>query len=109
MKYSVEMGQFSVEYCPQTAIKGEALADFIAEFTYQLSDDDLPVVPTAVATPTWTLYVDDSSNHMGSGAGIVFISPKNHRLHMAYGLPSRPLTMKLNMKHSSPTCPWLSK
>ena len=30
----IELGQFKVNFCPQTAIKGQALADFIAEFTY---------------------------------------------------------------------------
>ena len=28
------VGQFVVNYGPQTAIKGQALTDFIAEFTY---------------------------------------------------------------------------
>ena len=28
------MGQFNVNFCPQTTIKGQALADFIIEFTY---------------------------------------------------------------------------
>ena len=32
-KWSVELGDFDIEYKPKTAIKGQAVADFVAEFT----------------------------------------------------------------------------
>ena len=59
-----------------TAIKGQALADFLVEFTYSenpseevaLSNLPLELQP---AIPTWVLYVDGSSNKQGSGAGII--------------------------------------
>ena len=31
--WSQELGEYGVEFQPRTAIKGQALADFIAEFT----------------------------------------------------------------------------
>ena len=34
LKWAIELGQFDVNYRPRTTIKGHALADFIAEFTY---------------------------------------------------------------------------
>ncbi|KAL5569910.1 hypothetical protein UlMin_026485 [Ulmus minor] len=33
-KWSIELGEFDIQFKPRTAIKGQALADFIAEFTY---------------------------------------------------------------------------
>ena len=33
VQWAIELSQFDVEYRPRTAIKGQALADFIAEFT----------------------------------------------------------------------------
>ncbi|KAL2542210.1 rve domain-containing [Abeliophyllum distichum] len=33
VKWAVELGQFELHYKPRTAIKGQALADFIAEFS----------------------------------------------------------------------------
>ena len=33
VQWAIELGQFNIEYRPQTAIKDQALADFIAEFT----------------------------------------------------------------------------
>ena len=32
MKWAIELGQFDLDYKPRTAIKGQALADFILEF-----------------------------------------------------------------------------
>ena len=33
VQWAIELSQFDVEYYPRTAIKAQALADFIAEFT----------------------------------------------------------------------------
>ena len=33
--------------------------------------------------PKWKLYVDVSSNENGSGAGLMLISPENHRISSA--------------------------
>lgn len=34
MKWSVEISEFDVEYHPRRAIKGQAITDFITEYTY---------------------------------------------------------------------------
>ena len=34
LKWAIELGQFDVSYRPRTTIKGQALVDFIIEFTY---------------------------------------------------------------------------
>ena len=31
--WAIELSEFDIQYCPRTAIKGQAIADFIAEFT----------------------------------------------------------------------------
>ncbi|XP_074346599.1 uncharacterized protein LOC141685395 [Apium graveolens] len=38
LKWVVELGKFDLEYCPRTAIKGQALADFILEFDAEVDD-----------------------------------------------------------------------
>ena len=38
VQWAIELSQFDIKYHPRTAIKAQALADFIAEFT--LSDED---------------------------------------------------------------------
>lgn len=75
MRYVVEMGQSAVKYRRRNTIKGKALAHFIAEFTYPVPTGDttpaskggpLPLGGDPLAAegdyPTWTFYVDGSSN-----------------------------------------------
>ena len=38
LKWLVELRQFDVEYKPRTIIKGQALADFVAEFGHGLTE-----------------------------------------------------------------------
>ena len=38
VQWAIELSQIDIYYCPKTAIKAQALVDFIAEFT--LSDDE---------------------------------------------------------------------
>ena len=67
MKWALELEEFEVLYKPRTAIKGQSIVDFVAEFTYP-EDPVEEVTPTSLPTglkqevPTWVLYVDESSN-----------------------------------------------
>ena len=69
VQWTIELSQFDVEYRLWTAIKAQALADFIAEFTTPEDgnhQEDL-----------WTINTDGSSTQQGGGAGIVITSPEN--------------------------------
>ncbi|XP_024028293.1 uncharacterized protein LOC112093654 [Morus notabilis] len=78
LKWSIELSQFDIDYKPRTAIKGQALADFVAEFT------GLPAeVEGADEPPRWKLYVDGSSNDNGSGAGLVLHTPEGYKVTSA--------------------------
>ena len=65
---------FDVEYRPRTAIKSQALADFIVEWLeYQ--------TPTPVEVyEYWTMFFDGSLKWEGGGAGIVLVSPTGEKL-----------------------------
>ena len=84
---SLELEEFEVIYQPRTAIKGQALADFLVEFTYPgETKQEEPVTLTAdlqAATLTRVLYVDGSSNSQGSGAGIILTTPEGIQLEYA--------------------------
>ncbi|KAK2997575.1 hypothetical protein RJ639_025731 [Escallonia herrerae] len=75
VNWSVELGEFDVQYKPRTAIKAQAIADFIVKCT--LPEDPLQLVIYEVPDP-WNLYVDGSSAVGSSGAGIILISPEAH-------------------------------
>ena len=68
VQWAIELSQFDIEYRPRTAIKAQALADFIAEFTILENVDDQEGL--------WTINTDGSSTQKGGGAGIVIISPE---------------------------------
>ncbi|KAL5575294.1 hypothetical protein UlMin_016993 [Ulmus minor] len=82
-KWSIELGEFDILFKPRTAIKGQALADFIAEFTYQPTS--LESAKELVPSPSslWHLYVDGSSTDNCSGAGVILVSPEKVRLSCA--------------------------
>ncbi|XP_059645862.1 uncharacterized protein LOC132288728 [Cornus florida] len=88
-KWSVELGEFDIQYKPRVAIKGQALADFVVEFSSSLEDNGVTAV--AEINPenqmhlddVWSLYVDGSSNARACGAGLVIISPEGENLKYA--------------------------
>ena len=61
------MSQFDIDYKPWTAIKSQALADFVAEFT--MTDQDLEV-------DYWTVYKDGSSTASVGGIGVILLFPE---------------------------------
>ena len=78
-KWSLLLSEFEIKYVSQKAIKGQALADFLA--THHVPDNmelpsDLPdeeVFSTYISQ--WQLYFDEAARKKGAGAGIVFITP----------------------------------
>ncbi|XP_043725697.1 uncharacterized protein LOC122672260 [Telopea speciosissima] len=72
--WSVELGEFDIQYKPCTAIKARALADFVVECT--LPEEEItPDSEPREAIETWTLFVDGLSNASGCGAGLILSSP----------------------------------
>ena len=69
VQWAIELSQFDVEYRPRTAIKAQALADFITEFTTPEDANRQEDI--------WTINMDGSSTQQGGEAGIVITSPKN--------------------------------
>ena len=53
--WAIELSEFDIQYRPRTAIKGQIVADFIAEFTHDEGKG-------ATESPQWSIYTDGSSN-----------------------------------------------
>jgi ribonuclease HI len=70
----VELGALSIDFKPRTAIKSQALVDFMAEWRENQ-------VPTPVDKPEhWTTYFDGSLKLDGGGVGVLLISPRGEQL-----------------------------
>jgi hypothetical protein len=69
-KWAVELGALSIDFKPCTAIKFQALVDFMAEWR----ENQIPT--PADKLEHWTMYFDGSLKLDGGGAGVLFISPR---------------------------------
>ena len=84
-KWGTILRAFDIKYMSHTSIKGQVLANFVAEFTEpqieELSsvrnmDEKLVGTISQYYLPTWEVYVDGASNQKGSRVGLVLISPE---------------------------------
>ena len=68
VQWAIELNQFDIEYHPWTAVKAQALANFIAEFTIpeQVGDQE----------DLWMINTDGSSTQKGGRVGVVITSPQ---------------------------------
>ncbi|XP_058075573.1 uncharacterized protein LOC131224000 [Magnolia sinica] len=87
-KWVIELGEFDIQFRPRTAIKGQTVADFIAEFTapnVEGTSTEVEAAPSLApltkqdteSEPRWILFVDGSSNAKCAGAGIVLVTPNS--------------------------------
>jgi hypothetical protein len=74
VKWSVELGEFDLEFCPRQAIKSQILANFVSEWT------ETQQPPPAEKLEHWKMYFDGSLNLEGAGVGVLFISPQGDHL-----------------------------
>nr|XP_027071801.1 uncharacterized protein LOC113696611 [Coffea arabica] len=75
-KWAVELGEYDLSYESRTAIKAQALADFLAELTFTEGRESTSAIAEVSTPHSWTLYVDGSSNGDGSGAGLLLEGPQ---------------------------------
>jgi hypothetical protein len=79
-KWACELTAHDIEFRPRTAIKTQALVDFIFEWTkHQVQENP-------EATEVWKMYFDGSLRPQGAGAGILFIAPGGDQLNYALQL-----------------------
>ncbi|RDX88909.1 Tf2-6, partial [Mucuna pruriens] len=64
--WSIQLSEFDITFESRGHVKAQAMADFLVEMTPETDKDD---------EGKWFLSVDGSSNHAGSGAGIILEGP----------------------------------
>ncbi|XP_075656878.1 uncharacterized protein LOC142626990 [Castanea sativa] len=79
-KWGTRLGAYDVKYMPRTAIKGQVLAAFVAEFTEGgIRQEDVMLAVMSIGPGSvllWEVYTDGASNRKGAGIGIVLIIPE---------------------------------
>jgi hypothetical protein len=66
VQWLVKLGEFNIEYLPRTAIKAQAVADFLGQFI-----EDIEETNEDESEPIWFIEVDGSSSSERSGVGII--------------------------------------
>ncbi|WCJ40055.1 RNase H family protein [Euphorbia peplus] len=77
MEWSVRLGEFDIRYEGRPALKSQALADFINEFTGGATS------PLEIVKEEWTMYTDGASSSEGAGVGVYIKGPDVIRLSYA--------------------------
>ena len=75
IQWAVELSEFDIRYQPRNAIKAQALADFIVEFTP--SNGDLDGMEDI---KKWVVHVDRLSTLHAGGIGVILQSPEVDKL-----------------------------
>lgn len=77
-KWALALTDYSLTYMPLKEMKGQVVADFIADHTIvEISKNYMEMEP-------WELYFDDSSHKNGNGIGVLLISPDNLPIKFNY-------------------------
>ena len=71
--WAIELSEFDVQYRPQRAVKGQIVANFIAEYTQ--SEDK-----GAEGHRLWSIHTDGSSNQHAGGASVVIQTPEGDKI-----------------------------
>ncbi|XP_031127436.1 uncharacterized protein LOC116029524 [Ipomoea triloba] len=83
--------QFEIIYVPQKSVKGQSLADFLAnhpipaewELSDDLPDEDVLIIEVL---PPWKMYFDGAAHRGGAGAGVVFVTSEGEVLPYSFTL-----------------------
>nr|GEV52360.1 hypothetical protein [Tanacetum cinerariifolium] len=65
VKWAVELGAYGIMYVSKVAIKGQVLAEFLANTPIEIN----------VTSGAWRLYIDRASNNEGSKVGLILMAP----------------------------------
>ncbi|XP_009764655.2 uncharacterized protein [Nicotiana sylvestris] len=90
-RWSILFNQYEIAYTPQKAVKGQALADFLAdhplpaewELSDEFPDEEFLFIEEF---PPWTMFFDGSAHRNGARVGVVLISPDRQGLPFSFVL-----------------------
>ncbi|KAH0639695.1 hypothetical protein KY285_036281 [Solanum tuberosum] len=91
MLFVLFLEQIPSMYIPQKVVKGQALADFLAdhpipddcELTDELADEDAMLIEVQ---PPWKMYFDGAAHRGGAGASVVLITSQEEILPFSFTL-----------------------
>nr|ABB47352.2 retrotransposon protein, putative, unclassified [Oryza sativa Japonica Group] len=93
VKWAIELSEFDLHFEPRHAIKSQALADFVAEWTPAPEPVSVPEASSSPSqlphTAYWVMQFDGSLSLQGAGAGVTLTSPSGDVLRYLVRLDFR--------------------
>ncbi|XP_076929983.1 uncharacterized protein LOC143594603 [Bidens hawaiensis] len=86
-KWAIELGEYAIEFKPRPAIRGQLLADFIAEIPQEKEEEckkEIEALVDQKQDKVWKMFTDGASNDEGAGAGLKITNPEGK--HFTYAL-----------------------
>ena len=71
--WAIELSEFDIQYRPQITVKGQIVADFIAEYTQ-------PEDKGVEGQRLWSIHTDGSLNQRSGGVGMVIQTPEGDKI-----------------------------
>ncbi|XP_050233329.1 uncharacterized protein LOC126681817 [Mercurialis annua] len=82
-KWAIAMSEFTLVYVPQRAVKGQVLADFLADHPgITLIKETISCCDIAI----WEMWFDGSRTSQGAGAGVHIVSPLGASYQLSFRL-----------------------
>ena len=84
-KWGMILGAFDIKYMPHTSVRGQVLADLVAEFAelpeetemkqHDMDEKSVGLISTQDSS-SWKVYMDGATNQRGARVGLVLVSPE---------------------------------
>lgn len=75
MTWAIKLSAYELTYVPLRAIKGQAVADFVAQHPSIEVVDPFEEINQCINLKPWVLTIDGSKTKKGPGAGVTLIGP----------------------------------
>ncbi|XP_050233002.1 uncharacterized protein LOC126681503 [Mercurialis annua] len=87
-KWAIAMSEFTLVYVPQRAVKGQVLADFLADHPGITLMEETPgrVDITSFDIAVWKMWFDGSRTSQGAGAGVHIVTPLGASYQLSFRL-----------------------
>ena len=97
-KWAIDLAPYTIYYQPRTAIKSQALADFLVDWA------ETQYLPPAPDSTHWRMHFDGSKMRTGLGAGVILTSPKADKLKYALQIHFAPSNNVAEYEALIPAC-----
>ncbi|XP_071739720.1 uncharacterized protein [Rutidosis leptorrhynchoides] len=85
-KWAIELGEHEITFLPKHSVKGQVIADFLAELPSDMIKQGETTVSRRETDKFWELYTDGVSSEEGADIGLLLVSLNGEEITYAFRL-----------------------